>query len=1427
MLKNFKDLAPLLDYAPCGIGLFVPGAGDPFYLNRTFYQIIGYSEKEFAAIAANSFEAIIYPQDRPLVANVEKELESLGCAADYEYRILCKNGTLVWVKLNASHVTIDNKKYVFTTFLDVTREKKASANLALLAEHIGSSITIVSVNPDGVELVYANEDVYQLTGYTPEEYRTNLKGLLDKVLYEEDSQRLQNEMKIALKTEKAGEIEYRLRTREGKLRWVSCKYAVLHQSAETSLLLSITTDITEVYGNMQRVLGPLVGIDDQKEKSLMLESLINALPGGVAIIKVGTTIIWKYFTDGFARLSDRTREEMEACLQDEEIFYKTVIPEDYPQFIALFKEKSSNGEPINSTFRYAAKNGEIRWCHITATKIQEEDGCPVYYAIFTQPADESMLYRQVVEGAPVGICISAKKSRRVLFCNAAWRRIENIPENLVISGQCIFDLVPKDRQIFTQEQVDALPADTFSSFMAVRPGDIHLTIQGKSVNWNGVDAYVLYFSDQTEEYRQREKMKKLLDNIPGGVGIYDYKNGALILKYINDGYYRIIDSSRAKRAHYIGTDILKMIRDDDSKIVKAALQPLAKGQDFVDVSFRVPKDQGDFIWIRLVGAVVERRSDNDMTIYSSFSDVSSLINLQNNLSNSRSLLVSALTATHISAWELDIPTRTQTLMHSATKFPSTFDIITNFPYSLFDSSFIEIHPNSLADAKSLCDDAMAGKYAVGEIYLRSLEDPNNEFRWEKITYTPIQNISGPIIQSICTSIDITKQKQQEQNYEERLSLHKAITKDTLGLVSINLTKNILTESTGASILLRNLKANTTAKEMLKIICSSIPDEKERQEFMALFSFANLRKANQENKSHLSLCHKLSHRQGWVETSCELLNNPYTGDLEAILMARDVSREKQYEQVVNTLVSSDYDVIFIIDTATSVLQLMYLPANVTFPAWPEHAKITMDTVVGYLRKNCQESNVEEIIEQNSLPSIKKHLAKNSLYITSYSLLINGQLCYKRMAYSYPGNDKRSILCAVQDYTASQQQEQQQKLALGNALAEAKRAGAAKSDFLSDMSHEIRTPMNSIIGMSKLAQDEVLNNPQLALRYLEQIDSSSDYLLGIINDILDMSRIESNKFELHYEWISPLEVIDSSVQMIESQMLKKGLHFHVVKPSKTHSGVEFYVDAMRTKQLLINLLNNAYKFTPEGGTVSLEIRNKSQENGNAVDEITVTDTGCGISKEFQEHIFEPFTQERNAETNAIQGTGLGLTLVKKIITAMGGTVKVASELKKGSTFTLELPYKYRLKAAPTEKDSMVKADESLLQGACVMLAEDHPLNSLIATRLLEKKHVEVVPVSNGQQALDQFSASPAGRFDAILMDIRMPLLNGWEASKAIRALSRKDAKTIPIIAMTANAFEDDVKTSLQCGMNGHLSKPIEPKKLYETLTRYLTKAKQKSQ
>ena len=401
-----------------------------------------------------------------------------------------------------------------------------------------------------------------------------------------------------------------------------------------------------------------------------------------------------------------------------------------------------------------------------------------------------------------------------------------------------------------------------------------------------------------------------------------------------------------------------------------------------------------------------------------------------------------------------------------------------------------------------------------------------------------------------------------------------------------------------------------------------------------------------------------------------------------------------------------------------------------------------------------------------------------------------------------------------------EEMRETLARNEALAEAlelaESANNAKTAFLSNMSHEIRTPMNAIIGLDSIALRDPSISPQTRDE-LEKIGASAKHLLSLINDILDMSRIESGQIVLRQEEFSFAGMLDQINTMVTSQCADKGLDYECRVLSEMD---DYYIgDDMKLKEVLINILSNAIKFTDAPGRVTLSVEKAASFGDQSALRFRIQDTGLGMDREYIPKIFDAFSQEDSSRKNKYGSTGLGMAITKNLVDMMNGTINVESEKGKGTEFTVVVTLKRseRMDAAAGERAAQAADADAgyTLAGRRVLIAEDMEINAEILMDILEMEEIEADHAENGRIAVDMFSASEPGAYSAVLMDIRMPEMDGLEAAEAIRALDRPDAKTIPIIALTANAFDEDVQRSLQAGMNAHLTKPVEPEVLYRTL------------
>ena len=430
-----------------------------------------------------------------------------------------------------------------------------------------------------------------------------------------------------------------------------------------------------------------------------------------------------------------------------------------------------------------------------------------------------------------------------------------------------------------------------------------------------------------------------------------------------------------------------------------------------------------------------------------------------------------------------------------------------------------------------------------------------------------------------------------------------------------------------------------------------------------------------------------------------------------------------------------------------------------------------------------------------------------------------LNYNFIVIERKGVEARRLLVIRQDVTELHQKEKEEQERLQQALDTAERASNAKTEFLFNMSHDLRTPMNAIIGYTELAQQDGVSTQEMRT-YIQKIDSSSQHLLALINDILEMSRIESGKMTLAPERCDLSTVIDEARALFVTQMRTKNVDFMVDSCSSVRDRWVL-ADGNRLNRVLLNLISNAYKFTPEGGRVTVTLEQGADVNELGSYTLRVRDTGIGMSPEFVSKLFSPFERERTSTVSRTEGTGLGLSITKQIVDLMGGTIEVQTEQGRGTEFAVHLllpkvepPVDAQLRDSSTTEQVMVDFD-----GISVLLVEDQPINMEIASMILGQHGFDVDKATNGQEALNKVAESEPGTYDIVLMDIQMPVMDGYTAARAIRSLPDPLQAGIPIVAMTANAFQEDVQAARTAGMDGHIAKPIDVNKMLATIAQVL--------
>lgn len=602
----------------------------------------------------------------------------------------------------------------------------------------------------------------------------------------------------------------------------------------------------------------------------------------------------------------------------------------------------------------------------------------------------------------------------------------------------------------------------------------------------------------------------------------------------------------------------------------------------------------------------------------------------------------------------------------------------------------------------------------------------------------------------------------------------------------------------------------------------------RSEMMTVFSLENCRDAAAKGQSLLSKEVQILSQTGEIlikEIRFFLMQN--VDKLSVVITCRDITEQKKQEM---------YDLLEKQKLYSAVSNIYNLILSINFTKDTFH--IIQDKEFSY--KNRLESSksysrcvdyVEEIVHPEDKENFLKYF-KTERIIQSFEEGNKDIFCELR--WKEQNGEFRWISAVVTRVESSLNQDilgilfisyidarKTLEQNLKDALATAESANRAKSDFLSRMSHEIRTPMNAIIGMTEIAQRVIKDNGKVE-EYLHKIDTSAHYLLTLINNILDMSRIESNKIVLENQWFSMNEFIEGIQTIIVPQVKNKGLEFYIIKEGITE-GI-YLGDKLRINQVLLNLLSNAIKFTDKGGEITLEVREDRKKNGESYMRFSVKDTGIGMTKKFMKIMYLPFEQEEFANQQGIMGTGLGLAITNQLVNLMGGHIRVESQRNRGSCFHVEL----KLGICETNQSDVLEEGstrkclahgERNFEGKRVLLVEDNELNQEIATTLLKMRNFQVECAGNGQEAIKLFKEKEERYYDIILMDIMMPVKNGLEATKEIRHLKKADAKTIPILAMSANAFSEDIAKSFAYGMDDHLVKPIEVDKMFEIIGKHL--------
>lgn len=577
------------------------------------------------------------------------------------------------------------------------------------------------------------------------------------------------------------------------------------------------------------------------------------------------------------------------------------------------------------------------------------------------------------------------------------------------------------------------------------------------------------------------------------------------------------------------------------------------------------------------------------------------------------------------------------------------------------------------------------------------------------------------------------------------------------------------------------------------------------------------------------------RYYWSSTHAIRLTNPYSSDVLQYILVRPIDEQKHLEEEIGRVrtaanryrsaITMTFDHIYEVDAKNDcVYEIMLSGGNVGREKLSGTIEdLNRAMILDRMHPGHREKLGKDMPWMKVLPDENGNALK--IYEDDWFLLqSSGEYRWERIQFIPSEDNPYEMLIFVKDIHEVKLREERQRGLLYEALASAEQANAAKRDFLSRMSHDMRTPMNAIVGLTTIARAKA-DDQEKVLDALDKIRTSSQHLLRLINEVLDMSRVESGKITLEEELFVISELLENVMASIRTQSREKNQTLVVDTQDMRHP--RMVADRFRLEQIMLNLLSNAVKYTGQGGIIMVSLRDTVPTSEGVADLIvTVEDNGAGMTEEFVRRIFDPFEREITPETSQEQGTGLGMPIVKSIVERMNGTIHVDSKLGKGSCFTVSVPVRIP-ESSGEDRGADMRREEGVSEetvrekcrGKRFLLVDDNELNREIAQEILQMFGARVDLACDGQQAVDILMLSDAGKYDAVFMDIQMPVKDGYEATREIRASGRNDLKKLPVFAMTANAFQSDVQDALSAGMNAHIAKPLDVAALGRVLVKFL--------
>ena len=1415
---SMEQMTSVLDNVPAAV--FVSAVKDRrlLYVNRMAAKMFPQTDRAGTCYAVAGF-------DRPCpFCRAEKMNGSEPTVREYahpfNHRVYQLSGKLIDWAGEEAHI-----EYI----LDITDRKreeerlvKAEQDMTATFENISCGLCIYRFDGKTIQPIFHNHVFYDIMGYSADnirrvEQRTNYLNV-----HPEDLDALKAKIETLLRDGGTMQDTYRLwNDRLEEYRWIHLEGTTSVQEDGETILYGVYSDISD----QKRLENQLTDANSRmRETQMELNHLVNSVPGGIASYRLEDgRFVNTYFSDGVAALAGFTREEYAGMNRHDALAF--VYEQDRPRVSVAVLAAMDSGEVLDISYRTRHKNGSLVWIHLNGRRMGPRSDSARFYAVFTNMmADVSTLTNETADG----VYIIDKDTYDLLYINESKKL--SLHEEICVGKTCYRAIHGLDEPCAFCALKTFGPDEQEHEMVVEKTGLIY-TVRVKESVWNGIPAYIMYLRDVTKEtHARREKerlelyFQSLVKNLPGGISVIRCQpDGVMTPEYVSEGFASMLRMTVEEvETSYEGNFFAGVHPDDVKSSQEKLLACIERGEEHCELTVRFKRSDGSYVWIRDHISLF-MGPDGTQRLYCVFTDISQLMAEKEQMRRQYEELI---------------------LQHYRTPGPDTLilghcNITRNKIIEIWDSTdsglldafsrdrqafFTGISTLIVdADERRAFRDAYLNEPSleafgrketeiIQKCFIRLPQEPKG--RYVRFQVNMVEAPDTGDITGILSVTDVT-----DQVISERILRQLSVTSHDY-VIDLDLKRDsftLLTKNENAS---RLPKPQGSYSERVAYMAGSVVVPRDREAYADALSPHKMEQRLKEAGLY-TFAYSIEDEKGDIRAKNITVSAIDLRLGRISLVCTDITGSVREQQNLLSMLAYTFELTGMIDVGKGSL-VMYT-RQMILENLPPYVNENYRAAQERFAEAYAEESREEARKQFSLGTMLERLEETPggyEFVLPFKGDEAGGPRYKQINVLWGDRNHETICMVRADVTEILAAERQAKSRLEKALCSAEEANRAKSDFLSAMSHDIRTPMNAIMGMTALAPQH-LDDRKWMEGCLQKISISSKHLLSLVNDVLDMSRIEQGKFTLNPVQLSIPELAEHLSVMMEAQAKEAGIAFAVRTERIAHKA--FFGDSLRIDQTLINLLSNAVKFTPEGGRVDFLI----EEIPTALPaervryRFTVRDTGVGMSETFLQKAFEPFTRDESAAR--IQGTGLGLSIVHGLVELMQGDISAESRLGEGSVFRVELEFEIATDddapAAEAAPRSSKANEKTMFSGRRFLVAEDNSLNAEILCEILSGHGAELVVKQDGAQAVQAFSETAPGTYDAVLMDIQMPNMNGYEASRAIRSLARPDAKAIPIIALTANAFAEDIQTAAAAGMTAHVAKPIDVAVLRATLCRVL--------